>query len=57
MTATFGSAEYARPRKFRERLEQWLHLVNLMWPECPASLSPDGNWLMIRPANAIMNRI
>ena len=54
--AQLGIAEYARPRKFRERFEQWLRLVNLMWPECPANLSPDGKWLRIQPANAIINR-
>src|SRR5262252_993794 len=26
LTAQLGIAEYARPRKFRERLEQWLRL-------------------------------
>jgi hypothetical protein len=57
LTAQLGIAEYARPRKFRERLEQWLRLVNLMWPECPASISADGNWLSIRPASAIISRI
>ena len=30
-----GSSDYARPRKFRERLEGWLDLaVRSMWPEC-----------------------
>ena len=34
-----GSATYARPRKFRERLERWLDLVRMMWLECPALIS------------------
>lgn len=33
LTAQLGIAEYARPRKFRERLEHWLRLVTLMWPK------------------------
>jgi len=37
-----GSADYARPRKFRERLEGWLDLVRALWPECPARISPNG---------------
>lgn len=49
LTAQLGIAEYARPRKFRERLEQRLRLVNLMWPECPAHISNDGRGLNIRP--------
>jgi hypothetical protein len=56
LTAQLGIAEYARPRKFRERLEQWLRLIYLMWPECPARISTDGNWLSIRPASAIITR-
>ena len=36
LVSQLGSAEYARPRKFRERLEGWLDLVRTMWPECPA---------------------
>lgn len=37
-----GSAEYARPRKFRERLQLWLEQIRRMWPECPARISGDG---------------
>jgi hypothetical protein len=56
LTAQLGMAEYARPRKFRERLEQWLQLVNLMWPECPAHISSDGRSLVIQPGTAIRSR-
>lgn len=31
-----GGQDYARPRKFREKLEGWLRLVKAMWPDCPA---------------------
>jgi hypothetical protein len=37
-----GSADYARPRRFRERLERWLDLVRVLWPRCPAQISSDG---------------
>jgi hypothetical protein len=57
LTAQLGIAEYARPRKFRERLDHWLRLVNLMWPECPANISEDGKYLMIRSATAIGSRM
>jgi hypothetical protein len=48
-----GSAEYARPRRFRERLEQWLDLVRALWPACPARISSDGNYILIAPALAV----
>jgi hypothetical protein len=48
-----GGAAYSRPRKFRERLEEWLDLVKLMWPDCPAHVSKDGQRLVIRPGRAI----
>jgi len=49
----FGSAVYARPRKFRERLERWTDLVRIMWPECPAFISPDGRAIIVKRAYAI----
>ena len=48
-----GSATYARHRKFRERLERWLDLVRMMWPECPAFISPDGRAIIVKRAYAI----
>ncbi len=48
-----GSVEYARPRKFRERLEGWLHLVRSLWPECPARIGDDGRSMVVAPGAAI----
>jgi len=48
-----GSAAYARPRKFREQLERWLDLVRVMWPECPAFISPDRRAIIVKRAYAI----
>jgi hypothetical protein len=48
-----GCSEYRRPRRFRERLEQWLTLVRVMWPECPAQISRDGRHLLVNRANAL----
>ena len=48
-----GSVGYARPRKFRERLEGWLRLVRSLWPECPACISADGRSMVLAPAAAI----
>ena len=49
-----GSAEYTRPRKFRERLEGWLDLVRALWPECPARIDSDGSGLWVDRANAVL---
>ena len=35
LASQLGSADYARPRKFRERLDRWLDLVRMLWPELP----------------------
>ena len=42
LAAQLGVQEYARERKFRERIKEWLKLVRLYWPECPAIVSQDG---------------
>jgi hypothetical protein len=54
LVSQLGSAEYTRPRKFREKLEGWLDLVRAMWPECPASIDTDGTGLFVDKANAIL---
>jgi hypothetical protein len=51
-----GSVEYARPRKFREKLERWLDLVRALWPQCPARITPDGLGLIVDQAFAIVPR-
>lgn len=54
LISQLGSAEYARPRKFREKLEGWLDLVRAMWPQCPASIDKDGTGLSVDRANAVL---
>jgi hypothetical protein len=51
-----GSTDYARPRKFREKLEGWLKLVRAMWPECPAHIDEDGRGLWVNKAAALRSR-
>lgn len=53
LAAQLGSADYARPRKFRERLDRWLDLIRSLWPDCPAQISSDGDHILIRPAMAL----
>jgi hypothetical protein len=38
LISQLGSADYARPRKSREKLDGWLKLVRAMWPACPATI-------------------
>ncbi|MDQ1470888.1 MAG: hypothetical protein QOJ99_2368, partial [Bryobacterales bacterium] len=54
LISQLGSADYARPREFREKLEGWLDLVRTMWPECPASIDKDGTGLFVDRANAVL---
>jgi hypothetical protein len=42
-----GTVEYARPRRFREKLNQWIRTIRLVWPECPAKISSDGLHLVV----------
>jgi Plasmid encoded RepA protein len=54
LVSQLGNADYARPRKFREKLESWLDLVRTMWPQCPASLDHDGMGLIVDRATAVL---
>ena len=56
LIAQLGVANYSRNRNFRKRLQSWLQIVRLHWPDCPARLSPNGGELMIRPSAAICGR-
>ena len=50
-----GVVEYARPRKLREKLRQWLRTIRLVWPDCPAQISPDGCYLFVDHATAVLS--
>src|SRR5262245_14597895 len=56
LASQLGNVEYARPRRFREKLEQWLRIIHTMWPECPARIDRDGTHLLVRPALAVIPR-
>jgi hypothetical protein len=53
LVSQLGSATYARPRKFREKLESWLDLVKTMWPACPVSIDAEANCLYVDRALAV----
>lgn len=56
LVSQLGSANYSRPRKFRERLEGWLDLVRALWPECPARIDDNGTGLWVDRANAVLTQ-
>lgn len=56
LLSQLGSTDYARPRKFREKLDGWLQLVRAMWPECPARIDEDGLGLWVDQAAAMHPR-
>jgi hypothetical protein len=56
LAAQLGSVDYARPRKFREKLERWLDLVRALWPGCTAQISTDGEYLTLRAAVALAEK-
>ena len=49
-----GSIEYARPRRFREKLDAWLDSIRVLWPACPAKISSDGTNLEVNRAAAVL---
>ncbi len=53
LATQIGSIEYARPHRFREKLEEWLNSIQVLWPECPAKISPDGLALIVDQAQAV----
>jgi hypothetical protein len=48
-----GSADCARPRRLRERLERLLDLLRASWPSCLAQLSTNGVHMVVQPAIAV----
>ena len=43
-----GTKQYSVERLFRHKVRQWLAQVKQLWPECPAVISGDGQFLAIR---------
>ena len=57
LASQLGVTEYTRERNFRKRLREWLRIVRLYWPDCPARLLPEGEYLMVAPAEAVCSSI
>lgn len=48
-----GMTEYTRERRFKQKIREWLQVTKHFWPECPADISADGQYLVIAPGKAI----
>jgi hypothetical protein len=48
-----GSVEYSRPRRFTAKLDQWLSIIRVMWPDCPARIA-DSRTLVLDHAIGIL---
>ena len=57
LVAQIGSVEYSRPRRMREKLNEWLEIIRLMWPQCPARISADGEKLIVAHSAAVLARV
>ena len=48
-----GSVEYSRPRRFCQKLEQWLKMIRVLWPDCPAQINRNGDALLVNRGSAV----
>ena len=47
LSQQLGTAEYSNDRFFRRKIQHWLRQVKVVWPDCPAVVSNDGQVLVI----------
>jgi hypothetical protein len=48
-----GSIEYSHPRRFCQKLEQWLEMIRVLWPDFPAQINRTGDALLVSRGSAI----
>jgi Plasmid encoded RepA protein len=48
LSSQLGTTEYSARRRFRQILNEWIVKVKALWPECPAQISQDGQFLQVR---------
>jgi hypothetical protein len=56
LASQLGVQEYARERKFRERVRLRLDLVRLYWQACPARIAKNGAFLELESGIAVCPR-
>jgi hypothetical protein len=55
LVSQLGVSESLRERDFRRQIVQWLNVIRLLWPDCPAALSESGTWLLLKRAKLSPN--
>ncbi len=53
LTQQLGCIEYSRRSRFRAMLDQWLRSIRSLWPECPATITKDGKYLLVTHQQAV----
>ena len=48
LVSQIGSVEYSRERRFSQKLDQWLKIIRVMWPGCPARVANHRTLLIDR---------
>ncbi|QOY92156.1 hypothetical protein IRI77_27255 [Paludibaculum fermentans] len=56
IVSQLGSVQYSCPRRFRAELGRWLFPIRVIWPECPARVSPGGFQMVVAPAFAVHSK-
>jgi hypothetical protein len=52
LTSQLGSTEYSTRRRFRQILTDWIRKVKALWPDCPAGISRNGEYLVVKSSKA-----
>ncbi len=47
LSAQLGTKEYSTKRRFRQTVADWIRKVKALWPQCPAEISGDGQYLVV----------
>ena len=47
LISQLGTSSSLRERDFRRQMIQWLKVIQQLWPECPAAISPGGASLIL----------
>ena len=55
LTTQVGVGDYTRERNFRKRVREWLKVVRVYWPECPAQFAENGLALLVGEGQALRN--
>jgi hypothetical protein len=57
LVAQIDSAEYARPRRMREKLNEWLEIIRLMCRSVQRASVADGEKLIVAHSAAVLARV